>query len=142
VIGLETRSDFINRIANSDGVREYIRPDGLPMDWTPIAKRSPAITRTVILSNGEDALAAFELTAPGVYQSHTLFSPTCRGRRAIETAIEMVRWMFSHGAICVWGSTPRSNRKACLFNRWIGTRPLATSDSEDEIFEIKKEWYV
>jgi hypothetical protein len=134
VIGLETRPDFINRIANSDGVREYIRPDGKPMDWTPIAERSPAITRTVVLSNGEDALAAFEWTATGTYQSHTLFMPTCRGRRAIDTAVEMVRWMFMHGATCVWGSTPRANRKACLFNRWIGAVELPTSDETDIVF--------
>lgn len=142
MIGLETRPDFINRIANSDGVREYIRPDGQQMDWTPLAERSPAITRTVILSNGDDALAAFELTAPGIYQSHTLFAETCRGRRAIDTAIEMVRWMFDHGATVVWGSTPRSNRKACLFNRWIGASELPTSDEIDIVFEIRRDGWV
>ena len=139
MIGLETRPDFINRIANSDGVREYIRPDGRTMDWTPVAERSPVITRTVILSNGEDAVAAFEMTAPGIYQSHTLFSATCRGRRAIDTAIEMVRWMFDHGATVVWGSTPRDNRKACLFNRWIGASELPTSDETDIVFEIRRD---
>jgi hypothetical protein len=139
VIGLETRPDFINRIANSEGVREFIRPDGQPMDWTPIVERSPAMTRTIVLSNGEDALAAFELTAPGIYQSHTLFSPTCRGRRAIDTGIEMVSWMFDHGAKIVWGSTPRDNRKACLFNRWIGAIELPTSDETDIVFEIRRD---
>jgi hypothetical protein len=139
VIGLETRSDFINRIANSDGVREYIRPDGRQMDWTPLAERSPAITGVVLLSNGDDALAAFELTAPGIYQSHTLFSSTCRGRRAIDTAIEMVRWMFDHGAMAVWGSTPRTNRKAVWFNRQIGAVEQPTSDETDLIFEIRRD---
>jgi hypothetical protein len=139
VIGLEMRPDFINRIANSDGVREYIRPDGQAMDWAPIAERSPAITRTVVLSNGKDALAAFELTAPGIYQSHTLFAETCRGRRAIDTAKEMVSWMFDHGAEIVWGSTPRTNRKACWFNRQIGAKERPTSDQDDVIFEIRRD---
>ena len=98
MITIENRADFINALANGQGVREYIRPDGAAMDWTPLVERSPAITRTILLSNGIDALGAFELTVPGVYQGHTLFAETCRGRRAIETAIDMVRWMFDHGA--------------------------------------------
>jgi hypothetical protein len=141
LISLEACPFFINRIANSDGVREFIRQDGAKMDWTELVRTSPAITRTVLLSNGEDALAAFEFTAPGIYQSHTMFSRTCRGRRAIDTARDMVAWMFEHGAIAVWGSTPRTNRKACWFNRRIGARELATSDETDVIFEIRRsEW--
>lgn len=78
-------------------------------------------------------------TATGTYQSHTLFMPTCRGRRAIDIEIEMVRWMFSHGATCVWGATPRANRNAGLFNRWIGAVEQPTADETDIVFEIRRD---
>ncbi|QBM75887.1 hypothetical protein E2E30_08955 [Sphingomonas sp. AAP5] len=138
MISLEFRPDFINRIANSEGVREFIRPDGAAMDWAPLVSHSPAFTGTVLLSNGNDALAAFERTAPGVYQVHTLFADTCRGRLAIETGRAMLRWMFERGAQIVWGSTPRANRKACWFNRHLGARELPTSDATDIVFEIRR----
>lgn len=128
--------DFINRIANSDAVRPFIRPDGQDMDFAPAVGR-PTQTGVVFLSNGEDAVAAFEITADRIYQSHTMFGPTCRGRRAIETAREMVAWMFDHGADVVWGSTPRANKAARWFNRQIGAYVIG-GDDEDELFEIRK----
>lgn len=130
--------DLVNRIANSDAVRPWFRPDGSPVDLTDAVAPPSTQTGVVALTNGEDAVALFEMTAPGVYQSHTLFDMSCRGRRAVDTGRAMVEWMFSHGADIVWGSTPRSNAKARWFNRQIGAVPLPTSDEEDEIFEIRK----
>ena len=130
--------DLVNRIANSEAVRPYIRPDGGVMDWAPLVTRPITETGVVVLTDGVDALAAFEITAPGVYQSHTLFGQACRGRKAIDTAKAMVAWMFNHGASIVWGTTPRENRAARWFNRQIGARVLATSDETDEVFEIRK----
>lgn len=134
----ETDPEFVNRIANSDSVRPFIRPDGAFMDWSQVVALPSTQTGVVVLSNGEDAVAAFEMTAPGIFQSHTLFSETCRGRKAIETGREMVAWMFDHGADIVWGATPRDNAKARWFNRQIGAHPTPNSDDEDEIFEIRK----
>lgn len=138
MVGRELRPDFVNRIANSDAVRPFFRPDGEPVDLTPVVETPSTQSGCVVLSNGEDAVAIFELTAPRVYQSHTLFAETCRGRRAIDTAKEMVAWMFAHGADVVWGCTPRENRKACWFNRQIGAVSLPTSDDTHENFEIRK----
>lgn len=135
-------AELVNRIANQDGVREYIHPAGLPIDWTEAVAPSSAQTGIVVLTDGEDAVAAFTMTTPTVWQSHTLFGPKCRGRRAIETGRAMVQWMFDHGADVVWGDTPRDNRKALWFNRQIGAHPLPTSDDEVEVFEIRKEsWH-
>lgn len=138
MVGIERNPEIINRIANSEGVREFIRPDGEPMDFTPLADLPPTQTGAVVLSNGEDAVAVFEITAPGIYQSHTMFAKTCRGRKAIDTGREMVDWMFDHGADVVWGATPRWNRPACWFNRKIGAKVIG-GDEQDEIFEIRKE---
>lgn len=139
MVGIERNPEILNRIANSDGVREFIHPDGAEMDLTPLTAR---ITQTGVipLSNGEDALALFELTAPRIYQSHTMFAKTCRGRRAIDTGREMVRWMFDHGADIVWGTTPHWNRAAIWFNRQIGAKPIG-GDDQEEVYEIRREAY-
>ena len=137
-VRLENDLNLIHRIANSDAVRPFIRPDGAPMDWTPLLRFSPAESRAIVLSNGHDALAAFEQTAPGIYQTHTMFAATCRGRRAIDTGRAMLAWMFERGAEMIWGSTPRVNRRACWFNRHLGASEMPTSDEEDIVFEIRR----
>lgn len=140
-VRIETDLRLIHRIANSDGVREFIRPDGAPTDWSSLSDLTPSESRAIVLSNGHDAIGAFDQTAPGVYQSHTMFAASCRGRRAIDTGRAMVAWMFDHGADIVWGATPRTNRKACWFNRQLGAVETPTSDSEDAVFEIRcSEW--
>lgn len=136
----ETNPDLMRRIAESDAVMPFIGIADNRPDWEALATLRPVESGVVILSNGEDALALFTATADGIFQGHTMFAETCRGRRAIETGKDILAWMFDHGADVVWGSTPRENRKARWFNRQIGMRPLPTSDDEDENFEIRKEW--
>lgn len=133
-----TDPELMSRIANSDGVREFVNIEHDQPDWAAIASLRPTESGVIALTNGEDALALFTMTADYVYQGHTMFAPTCRGRRAIETGREIIAWMFDHNAEVVWGCTPRGNRKARWFNRQIGMRSLPTSDDEDENFEIRK----
>jgi len=137
MVRVETDVSFLNSLANSDDVRPFIRPDGAALDFAPIAGKRMTEIGGVVLSNGSDAAAIFDMTADGVFQSHTLFGPTCRGRRAIEQAREFVGWMFDHGARVLWGSTPRDNAKARWFNRQIGARVIGGDDA-DELFEIRK----
>lgn len=120
MIRRETDPAFINRICNSDGVRPWIdyRDTDEPMDFTPACDRI-GLTGTLFLSNGEDAVGAFELTGDREWQAHTFFAATCRGRRAIDTAKAMLEWMRPH-ADRIWGATPLDNRKARWFNRQIG----------------------
>ena len=133
----ETNIPFIESIANHPTVVPFIRLDGERMDFSELEGKRYGEIGGVVLSNGEDAVAIFEITAPGIYQSHTLFGPTCRGRKAIDTAKEMVAWMFDHGARIVWGATPKYNRKALLFNRMIGAKVVR--EGEDSIiFEIAR----
>jgi hypothetical protein len=142
VIRIERDPDFINAIANHPSVQPYIREDGAPTDWTPVVKDRFSVSGIVVLSNGEDAVGAFEATAIEppfqAYQMHTLFAATCRGRKAIDTAKAMLAWMFAHGATLIWGATPRKNRAARWFNRQIGGRVTGGDDEEDvEFFELR-----
>lgn len=133
----ETDPSLLNKIANDAAVHPFVSTTGDPIDFSPIEGKRAGEIGGVILSNGEDAAALFEMTAVGVYQAHTLFGPTCRGRKAIDTAREMLGWMWEHNARIVWGATPRWNRAACLFNRLVGFKEIGGDDYE-AIFEYRK----
>lgn len=133
----ETNITLLNRIANDDAVRPFLRLDGEPLDFSVIDGLDDNEIGAVVLSNGEDAAAVFQITAPGSYQVHTLFGPTCRGRRAVDTAREMLGWMWEHDASVVWGATPRWNKPACLFNRLVGAKEIG-GDEFEAIFEYRK----
>lgn len=136
MVRVERDVAFINKIANNDDVRPFIRPDGEPMDFSAIEGKRNAEIGGVILSNGEDAVGLFEITANDCFQAHTMFAPTCRGRKAIDTAKEMVQWMFDHGARIVWGATPHDNKRAIMFNHLIGAKVVGADDTH-VIFEMK-----
>lgn len=75
----------------------------------------------VLLHNGVDAAMIFEWSSPHVWQQHTIFAPSCRGKPAVIEAKKMLRWMFEEeGAVMIWGQTPLANRAARIFNRWVG----------------------
>jgi hypothetical protein len=122
----ETNQDLINRIANSAAVRPFVCYRDGPMDW------SPAIEGCIVLSCGDDAVGVFEQTHPGVFQTHTMFGPTCRGRRAIEAARAMIDWMIPQHAVAIWGATPVVNRAARWFNRQLGAVSIGFDDFEAE----------
>lgn len=74
------------------------------------------------LLDGE-AAAMFEWSAPGVWQVHSLASPDCRGKHALDAGRRMIGWMRDHeGATMFWGQTPVGNRAARMFNRLIGAK--------------------
>jgi hypothetical protein len=139
MIRKENNPEYVNRIANDPAVRPFLdfRTDKTePLDFTPALDR-PGITGVVWLSDGEEALAAFEITAPRIYQVHFLFGAACRGRKAINAALAMAEWMFGHGADIIWGAVDHAHRAAIMFSRLIGARILPTSDDETTIFELR-----
>jgi hypothetical protein len=138
MIRREYDAALINRVSNMPGVREGVcyKPDD--MDWSPAF---PARTTGIaVLSNGEDACAVFVPTGPRVFQSHTLFGPTCRGKRAIETGKAMLAWMKPHADV-IWGATPMKNCAARWFNRQLGAMPIRRdhfeAEGEVEIFTLR-----
>lgn len=138
MVGRETNPELVNRIANAPEVRDFLRPDGLPIDLTEVVTSRPTHSGCVIVSNGEDALALFDITTDRVYQAHVAFARTCRGKRAVETGREMVDWMFDHNAEVIWADIPTWNKPARWFARQMGMIRLPTSDDDTEILEVRK----
>ncbi|RSU53995.1 hypothetical protein [Sphingomonas sp. S-NIH.Pt15_0812] len=116
----ELDAALVNRVANLATVHLAIAYHGQPLDWS--AAFPSEDTGVVVLSNGYDACAVFASTADRVWQGHTIFGPTCRGRSAIETGKAIIAWMLPHADL-IWGATPIGNRAARWFNRQIGGRP-------------------
>jgi hypothetical protein len=110
----------INRIANHPAVLPYfdLGKRGA-LDFAPCV----ASDDYRVLMCGTDAAALFEWSAPGVWEGHTMFLPTCRGRRAVEAGKALCGWMFDHGADMLWGNTPSIHRHIGWFNRRIGFEP-------------------
>lgn len=74
----------------------------------------------IALIDDDGNIGLFEKNYPGVFTAHYLFLPSCRGRKAINLSIQMLREIFTnHGAKTIRGVTPLSNMAA----RWI-TRQL------------------
>jgi hypothetical protein len=140
VIRHETDPHLVNRIANSDAVRPFLREDGGSVDLTRACQDRFSVTGVVVLSNGEDAVALFDATAIAppfqAFQTHILFGATCRGRRAIDTFREMLAWVFARGATLVWGSILRTNRRARWFVRQVGFKATG-GDRRHEYFELR-----
>lgn len=128
MIRRETRADLVNAVANSAAVRPFVCFHEEEADWTPAVQSE----RCIVLSNGEDAVAAFELTSPRFYQAHLLFGETCRGARALEAARSMIAWLIPAHADALWGASALSNLKARWFVRQLGARTMG-----QEAFEVE-----
>jgi hypothetical protein len=136
VIRREQDTELIDRISNSEHVRPFICHHDHELDWWPVVRLC------CVLSNGADAIGIFEETEPRVWQVHTLCDVTCRGRKAIDVAKEMIAWMMPKWADVIWGATPMNNPKARWFNRQLGGRvtghDVYEKDGPVELFEIRR----
>lgn len=137
------RDDFLLRlIADDPAVRPFICYHDNDIDWTPALERASGV---VILSNGSDAIGVFELTGENEtgqeFQTHTMFGPTCRGKRALQAGRDMLAWMFSRNCSRIWGRTPVSNHRARMFNRLCGAVSIGFDEGSVEgpveIFEVR-----
>lgn len=128
MIRRERDAELINRISNMEGVRSGVCYHERMMDWSPVFEPATGI---VILSNGDDAVGVFEMTGEREWQIHTVFAPTCRGKKALQVAREMLDWMAKWGD-AFWGATPDSNRAAKWFNRQLGFKSVGHDVYEAE----------
>lgn len=137
MIRRETTPDLINRIANMNGVSEFINYKGEAMDWREAFEMGDDI---VILSDGAHACGVFVASGNRHWQVHTLFDPTVRGRKAIDTARAMLDFMRPY-ADAIWGATPVKNCAARWFNRQLGAMPkrreIYEAEGEVEIFVLR-----
>lgn len=124
----ETTPELINRITNHPSVRPFIDYSGRaePMDFSPAVDRA-ALTGIVWLSNGDDALSCFVLHDERMWEGHIMFADTCRGRRALDTAREMIGHMAPYADL-IFGSTPINNRAARWFVRKLGFKVIGHTD--------------
>lgn len=119
----EYDSALINDIANRAEVRPFIdhlHIDG-PLDLSPAVGWATQ-TGIVWLSNGEDAVSAFEQAGDRVWNVHVMFAASAHGKRALSIAREMIDRMRPY-ADEIWGLIPMSNRAARWFARQMGFRP-------------------
>lgn len=132
VIRKETTPELINRIANSPAVRSFVDYSGTtdPLDLSPAVGKATQ-TGIVWLSNGEDAVVAFVQTADREYQGHLFFDKTCRGRKALDTAQEMLDWLAPY-ADRVWGGVPARNAHALWFASALGFERAGEEEFESE----------
>lgn len=118
MIRRETNARLVNAIANHPAVLPYfdIAKTGA-LDFSELFER-PA--EYAVVSNGVDAVGLFEWSAPGVWQGHTMFLPSCRGQRAITDGRAICRWALDNLGGMIWGQTPLLLRHVRWFNRQLG----------------------
>ena len=118
MIRRETDARLINTIANHPSVLPYfdLAKTGA-LDFSECLER-PA--DYAVVSNGIDALGIFEWSAPGVWQGHTMFLPSCRGRRAAQEGRAICEWALDNLGDMLWGQTPLLLRHVRWFNRQLG----------------------
>lgn len=135
-----TTADVHNYIANHPEVKPTFGFQAGIADLSPLLEHPE---QYILLHDNEGAASIFEWSAPDVWQGHSMFLPRRRGKEGIQSAKDMIGWMFDHGAQIIWGMTPTSDdyRRAHMFNRLIGfkARGLRTDAAGREVRLFKME---
>jgi hypothetical protein len=127
MIRRETDAELANRISRMEGVVTNVSYDGRDIDW------APWIDTCMVLSNGEDAIQVYEQKGRNLWEVMTIFGPTCRGKRALETAFEMRDYMLPYVDIA-FGSVPDRLPAAKWFYRKLGGVPVRAVESRTDIY--------
>lgn len=127
----ERDPELLNRIANIPEVLTTLPNIGGVVDFAPLFEHTP--NGTIALSNGEDGAQVFEMTGEREWQVVTVFAPSCRGKRALETAKAIYNFMAPY-ADYVWGPVPDTLRAAKWFYRQLGGEPVAEVHSGGHIY--------
>ena len=81
----------------------------------------------VFVTDGIGAMICFERDQ-GEWQFHSMFRRSCRGRKAIDMALAMFRWLADReGAGRIFGVCPINNRAVTWFCRQLGMVLVGTS---------------
>lgn len=118
----ETDPTLINSLSNLPDIHPAIARHGKPLEW------SAAMRGCVVLSNGEDAVQVYEQSADRDWQVMTVFGPTCRGKRALEVAMEMRKYMEPHADL-IFGSVPDALPHAKWFYAKLGGQKVDSVES-------------
>lgn len=129
----ETNPDLINRLSNEPDVYAVLASRYSvkgPIDWSPAFPSTR--TGCVILSNGEDAAQAYELRGERSWEVCTVFAKTCRGKRALETGLEMRKWMEPYADL-IFGCIPDSLPNAKQFYARLGGQRVESVEVNGDI---------
>ena len=108
----------INPILNDPSVFETIKLPGMQPDIDMSAIVSNPVNVLLMTEGGGIIFAQAE---PGIYDVHTSFLESYRGRHAIRASREAYRWMFTHtDCMILQTRVPAFNRAAETFCRIIG----------------------
>jgi hypothetical protein len=121
-------------IASDIGVAE-----GEEVSFDAVCEQSD---RHIVVTNGVDAWMIAEFVSPAVYRCHSIFDTTCRGRAAVQAGKLLVKWMWDNTtASMLIGATPIENRKARLFNRWVGFSSDGLGMCFNPLRDYEAEWF-
>lgn len=108
----------INPILNDPSVFELIKLPGMNADLDVSAViRNPA--NVLLMAEGGGII--FAQAEPGIYEVHTNFLSSHRGRHAIRASLEAYRWMFTHtDCMILQTKVPAFNKAAERFCAIVG----------------------
>ncbi len=130
----ETTPELINRISNMPEVLPFLSRHGDALDWSPVFEPGSGC---MVLSNGEDACMVLEQTAPRHWQVSTIYAPSCRGKRAVETGQGMRDFMIPEHADMIFGSIPNSFKHAIWFYQKMGGVKVDEIESDGYIWHAQ-----
>jgi hypothetical protein len=137
MISRECHALRINAVLNDPSVLPWValRDQPRPLDLSPLL----ADPRHVLLmhESGEGGLF-FQWLEPSVYEVHTQFLPSTRGRAALECVEECLEWMFLRtDAMELLTRIPELNKGAKTLVQAIGgTREYAAGDFNGQAVDV------
>jgi len=126
----ERDPSLINRLSNQPGIMSNIAPKKQVVDWTPFFENPVGC---IVLSNGDDAVQVYGQSAEKDWLVSTIFGPTCRGKRALETGYAMREWMKPY-VEQAFGPVPDYLPQAKWFYRKLGAEPVEYVESGGDIY--------
>lgn len=109
----------INPILNDPGVFEAIKLPGIAIGEMDVSAIVGNPSNVLLMAQGGGII--FSQAEPGIYDVHTSFLESHRGRHAISASREAYRWMFTHtDCMILQTKVPSFNRAAENFCRMVG----------------------
>jgi hypothetical protein len=109
----------VNRILNDPGVFPLISVPGL--EKFDIAPQIGNPANYFLVVDGGCIIFTPDLPGSGLYEVHTNFLPSRRGRHALRASLEAYRWMFLRtDCMMLQTRVPAFNKAAALFCRMVG----------------------
>jgi RimJ/RimL family protein N-acetyltransferase len=108
----------VNSILNHPKVRPWLGMDDAPLDFTEVLGR-----HDVYALFGECGGQFYHHVGPQTYEVHSAYLPEARGKVALATTKETLRWMFSQtDATDIITRVPRGNVAAKALARACGLK--------------------